>query len=47
VFDVATRARTTSYDFGIGGLHALAYAPDGVTFAAAGDTGLVVCDAPG
>jgi WD40 repeat protein len=47
VFDVETRTKTTSYDFGIGGLHALAYAPDGLTFAAAGDTGLVVCDAPG
>jgi hypothetical protein len=47
VFDVESRTRTTSYDFGIGGLHSLAYAPDGLTFAAAGDTGLVVCDSPG
>jgi WD40 repeat protein len=45
VYDVATRALTTSYDFGIGGLHAIAFAPDGLTFAAAGDEGLVVCDA--
>lgn len=47
VYDTATRARTTTYDFGIGGLHSLASAPDGLTFAAAGDKGLVVCDAPG
>ena len=46
VYDVASRARKASYDFGIGGLHALAFAPDGLTFAAAGDDGLVVCDAP-
>lgn len=45
VYDPATRARTKTYDFGIGGLHALAFAPDGLTFAAAGDSGLVVCDA--
>jgi WD40 repeat protein len=45
VYDAATRARKTTYDFGIGALNALAYAPDGLTFAAAGDTGLVVCDA--
>lgn len=47
VYDVATRTRTATYDFGIGGLHALAFAPDGLTFAAAGDNGLVVCDAAG
>ena len=46
VYDVARRARKASYDFGIGGLHALVFAPDGLTFAAAGDDGLVVCDAP-
>jgi hypothetical protein len=46
VYEAATGARKTTYDFGIGGLHALAYAPDGLTFAAAGDKGLVLCDAP-
>jgi WD40 repeat protein len=44
VYDTATRALKNSYDFGIGGLHSLAYAPDGLTFAASGDEGLVVCD---
>lgn len=44
VYDPVSRARTKTYDFGIGGLHALAFAPDGLTFAAAGDKGLVVCD---
>lgn len=47
VYDVATRTRTTSYDFGVGGVHALAFAPDGLTFAAGGDKGLVVCDVSG
>ena len=47
VYDAATRARTTTYDFGIGPVHSLAYAPDGLTFAAAGETGLVVCDVAG
>jgi WD40 repeat protein len=47
VYDVATRTRTTTYDFGIGGLQAVAFAPDGLTFAAAGDAGLVMCDTPG
>ena len=44
VYDTTTRAKKATYDFGIGGLHALAFAPDGLTFAAAGDQGLVVCD---
>jgi len=47
LYDTATRTRTTAYDFGIGGLHAVAFAPDGLTFAAAGDAGLVVCDVAG
>jgi WD40 repeat protein len=47
VYDVDTRTRTTTYDFGIGGVHAVAFAPDGLTFAVAGDKGLVVCDAAG
>ncbi|HJZ55755.1 MAG TPA: hypothetical protein VKE74_12375 [Gemmataceae bacterium] len=44
VYDPATRAKKTTYDFGIGGIHALAFAPDGLMFAVAGDKGLVVCD---
>jgi len=47
VYDVASRSRTTSYDFGIGGVYSLAFAPDGLTFAAGGDKGLVVCDTSG
>ena len=47
VYDVASRTRTTAYDFGIGGIYALAFAPDGLTFAAGGDKGLVVCDHSG
>jgi WD40 repeat protein len=47
LYDVAARTRTATYDFGIGGVHALAFAPDGLTFAAGGDKGLVVCDVSG
>jgi WD40 repeat protein len=47
VYDAGTLTRATTYDFGVGGVHALAFAPDGLTFAAAGDKGLVVCDAGG
>jgi hypothetical protein len=32
------------YDFGLGGVHAIAVAPDGFTFAVAGDDGLAVFD---
>jgi len=46
VYDIVSRALRKSFDFGIGGVHALAYAPDGLTFAAAGDDGLVICDVP-
>ena len=44
VYDVASLTRTTTFDFGIGGVHGLATAPDGLTFAVAGDKGLLVCD---
>jgi hypothetical protein len=47
VYDTASHARTAAYDFGVKGIQALAVAPDGLTFAAAGDSGLVVCDAAG
>jgi hypothetical protein len=45
VFDPGTGSARAAYDFGLGIVHALAVAPDGLTFAAAGETGLVVCDA--
>jgi hypothetical protein len=45
VYDVATGARRSAYDFGVGGVHAVAFAPDGLTFALAGADGLAVCDA--
>jgi WD40 repeat protein len=44
VFDPATGSVRAAYDFGLGIVHALAVAPDGLTFAAAGETGLAVCD---
>ena len=47
VYDVASRSRIATYDFGIGGVYTLAFAPDGLTFAAGGDKGLVVCDVSG
>lgn len=43
-YDVATHARRRVYDFAIGGVYALAFAPDGITFAIGGDNGLVRCD---
>jgi WD40 repeat protein len=46
VFDLTGPApvRRTLFDFDIGGVHGLAASPDGLTFAVAGDKGLVVCD---
>lgn len=46
VFDLAdgTMARRAAFDFDLGGVNGLAVAPDGLTFAAAGDQGLAVCD---
>ena len=46
VFDLAepTPVRRTEFDFEVGGVHGLAVAPDGLTFAIAGDRGLLVCD---
>jgi WD40 repeat protein len=45
VYDAATGAKWAAYDFGVGSVHAVAFAPDGLTFAVAGYDGLVVCDA--
>lgn len=44
VYDVASRAMVTSYDFDVGSVYAVAFAPDGLTFAVAGYEGLAVCD---
>jgi WD40 repeat protein len=46
VFDLTgpAPARRTAFDFAVGGVHGLAVAPDGLTFAVAGDKGLLVCD---
>jgi WD40 repeat protein len=44
VYDPETGALRVRYDFGLGGVHAVAVAPDGFTFALAGDKGLAVFD---
>lgn len=46
VFDLVgpTPTRRTAFDFDVGGVYGLAVAPDGLTFAVAGDKGLLVCD---
>jgi hypothetical protein len=43
-YDVESRTRRSVFEFGIGAVHGLAFAPDGCTFAVAGDKGLLVCD---
>ncbi|OWK41070.1 WD40 repeat domain-containing protein [Fimbriiglobus ruber] len=45
IYDTGAGIRRTAYDFGIGKIHAVAFAPDGLTFAVAGDGGLMICDA--
>ncbi|WP_439631789.1 WD40 repeat domain-containing protein [Gemmata sp.] len=47
VFDAATGTVRAAYDFELGGVFGVAVAPDGLTFAVAGERGLVVCDAEG
>lgn len=47
VFDAATGAVRAAYDFELGGVFGVAVAPDGLTFAVAGERGLAVCDAEG
>jgi WD40 repeat protein len=44
VYDARTGALRVRYDFGVGGVHAVAAAPDGCTVALAGDDGLAVFD---
>jgi len=44
VYDPETGTLRVRYDFGLGGVHAVAVAPDGFTFALAGDDGLAVFD---
>jgi WD40 repeat protein len=43
-YDVQMGALMRRYDFGLGGVHAVAVAPDGCTFALAGDRGLWLFD---
>jgi WD40 repeat protein len=45
LFDPLTGQCRAEYDFGVGPVHSLAYAPDGMTLAVAGRNGLVVVDA--
>lgn len=47
VFDAATGALRAAYDFELGGVFGVAVAPDGLTFAVAGEHGVAVCDAEG
>lgn len=44
VYEIASRTRVKAYDFQVGAVHALAIAPDGLTFAVGGAEGLLVCD---
>jgi hypothetical protein len=44
VYDVPSRSRKVTFDFDVGRVHGLAFAPDGCTFAVGADKGLVVCD---
>ncbi|MBL8865393.1 MAG: WD40 repeat domain-containing protein [Planctomycetia bacterium] len=44
VYDSTNGALMTRYDFGLGTVHAVATAPDGLTFAVAGDDGLALFD---
>ena len=44
VYDPETGGLAVRYDFGLGGVNAVAVAPDGLTFAVAGDDGLAVYD---
>lgn len=47
VYDPEGGTLRVRYDFGLGGVHAVAVAPDGVTFAVAGDDGLALFDRDG
>ncbi|MGL6073873.1 MAG: WD40 repeat domain-containing protein [Fimbriiglobus sp.] len=47
VYDPETGELRIRYDFGVGGVHAVAAAPDGTTIALAGDDGLAVFDYDG
>jgi hypothetical protein len=44
-YEMATLSLRKTFDFDIGGVNAIACAPDGFTFAVGGDKGLLVCDA--
>jgi WD40 repeat protein len=47
VYDPDSGTLRVRYDFGLGGVHAVAVSPDGLTFAVAGDDGLGVFDRDG
>ncbi len=44
VYDAQSGLLRVRYDFGLGGVHAVAVSPDGLTFAVAGDDGLALFD---
>ena len=45
VYDLESRAKRTTYDFDVGVVQSLAFAPDGLTFAVGAEKGLLVVDA--
>ena len=44
-YDVGSGVKMAAFEIGFSKIHALAAAPDGLTFAVAGEEGLVACDA--
>jgi WD40 repeat protein len=46
LYDLSTRVKKYTLDFGLGAIYAVACSPDGGTFAVGGAKGLMVCDIP-